>query len=350
MSSSPTPIIWIDWDRHLRSRTLAQRLAVELLEIRVSGSQIRRYLISIIRTATAIRKTRPAIVIATNPSLVLALLSLALRRWYGFVLVSDAHYFGVRAVRGHRLLQRLLDFYNSRADLVIVTNDAHAKYLASQGSRTHVCPDPLPYLPAPASRTGAVPPKSVFLVCSFDEDEPFLAAFAAFSRLRQRGYTLFVSGNYNKARIDPADFPWVHFLGFVPEEEYYYHLRSCSVIVDLTILEDCLVCGAYEALAVGKALVISKTRTLGAYFGGAAVLTDNTPSAIVESVEQAHAEQYELVRKVTDWVASNEVYMSERITGLRAQLCAFLSAGVPPLVGDLPQGGDGSRGSDASGG
>jgi glycosyltransferase involved in cell wall biosynthesis len=321
MSSSPTPIIWIDWDRHLRSRTLAQRLAVELFEISVSGSRIRRYLISIVRTATAIRKTRPAIVIATNPSLVLALLSLALRRWYGFVLVSDAHYLGVRAIHGHRLLQRLLDFYNCKADLVIVTNDAHERYVTSLGGRTYMCPDALPYLAAPASR--AVPPKSVFLVCSFDEDEPYRAAFDAFSRLRERGYTLFVSGNYNKARIDPGDFPWVHFLGFVPEEEYCSYLRSCSVIVDLTTLEDCLVCGAYEALAAGKALVISKTRTLGAYFGSAAVLTDNTPEAIVESVEQAYSQRHELARKVTDWIAVNEAYMSEQISRLRAQLCAL---------------------------
>jgi glycosyltransferase involved in cell wall biosynthesis len=323
MSSSPAPIIWIDWDRHIRSRTLAQRLAVELLEIRVSGSRIRRYFISIVRTATAIRKTRPAIVIATNPSLVLALLSLTLHRWYGFVLVSDAHYFGIRAIRGHRLLQRLLDFYNSKADLVIVTNDAHARYVASRGGRTFICPDPLPHLAAPAARAVVVPPKSVFLVCSFDEDEPYQAAFAAFSRLRERGYTLFVSGNYSKAQIDPGDFPWVHFLGFVSEEEYYSYLRSCSVIVDLTTLEDCLVCGAYEALAAGKALVISKTHTLEAYFGSAAVLTDNIPDAIVESVEEAHSQRHELARKVTDWIAVNEAYMSEQISRLRAQLCAL---------------------------
>ena len=323
MNPSPAPIIWIDWDRHLRSRTLARRLGVELLEICVSGNRIRRYLISVIRTTAAIRKTRPAVVIATNPSLVLALLALVLRSWYGFVLVSDAHYLGVRALRGHSLLQMLLDFYNSKADLVIVTNATHAKYVASQGGRTYICPDPLPDLATPAHRTAAVPPKSVFLVCSFDEDEPYEAAFAAFSRLQERGFAPFVSGNYSRARIDPADFPRVHFLGFVPEEEYYSYLQSCAVIVDLTTLEDCLVCGAYEALAAGKPLVISRTRTLGAYFGSAAVLTDNTADAIVESVELAHSQRHDLAGKVTDWIVTNEVYMSEQISKLRAQLCAL---------------------------
>lgn len=323
MTRKKPRIIWIDWDRHLRSRTLAQRLAVELLEIRVSGNRIRRYLSGIIQTEAAIRKTRPEIVIATNPSLVLGFVLLALRKWHGFVLVSDAHYFGVRAVHGHRVLQRLLDFHNSKADLVIVTNDSHAKYLARQSCRAYVCPDPLPDLTAQPSSAVSVPPKSVFLVCSFDEDEPYEAAFAAFSRLRESGYTLFVSGNYRKVQIDPAHFPWVHFLGFVSEEDYYSYLGSCSVIMDLTTLEDCLVCGAYEALAAGKPLVISKTLALRDYFGNAALLTDNTPEAIIENVERAHSQRHDLARRVTGWIATNERYLSERISGLEVQLCAL---------------------------
>jgi glycosyltransferase involved in cell wall biosynthesis len=321
MTRAKKPAIWIDWDRHLRSRTLAQRLAVELFEIRVGGNRIRRYLSSIIQTEVAIRRTRPEIVIATNPSLLLGVVLLALRKWYRFVLVSDAHYFGVRAIHGHRILQRLLDFHNSRADLVIVTNDSHAKYLARQGCRVYVCPDPLPDLTAQTSVAVSVPPKSVFLVCSFDEDEPYEAAFAAFSRLWECGYALFVSGNYKKVQIDPAHFPWVNFLGFVSDEEYYSYLGSCSVIVDLTTLEECLVCGAYEALAAGKPLVISNTRALGDYFGNAALLTDNTPEAIIENIERAHSQRHDLARRVRDWIAANERFMSEQISGLKVQLC-----------------------------
>jgi glycosyltransferase involved in cell wall biosynthesis len=328
MTRSKAPIIWIDWDRHLRTRTLAQRLAVRLFEIRVRGNRIRRYLGSIIQTEAAIRKTRPEIVIATNPSLVLGLVLLGLRKWYGFVLVSDAHYFGVRAIHGRRILQRLLDFYNVNTDLVIVTNDGHAKYLANQGCRAYVCPDPLPDLPAQTSLAVSVPAKSVLLVCSFDEDEPYQAAFAAFARLREGGYALFVSGNYKKVQIDPAQFPWVHFLGFVSEEEYYSYLGSCSVILDLTTLEDCLVCGAYEALAAGKPLVISNTRALRDYFGSVALLTGNTPEAIIENVERAHSRRREMTRRVPDWVAANERYMSEQISGLKVQLCSLRGLGA----------------------
>jgi len=323
MTPTTTPVIWIDWARNLRTRSLAERLGVEVVEIRLSGNRLLRYLRSAARTVAAIRRTRPEVVIATNPSLALGFLLLLLRRWYGFVLVSDAHYVGVRDLHGWPLFQRLLDFHNASADLVIVTNDGHASYLLGHGCRAYICPDPLPDLSTRGSVPLSVPPKSVFLVCSFESDEPYEAVFAAFARLRAQGYELFVSGNYKRAQVDPDRFPWVHFLGYVPEAEYYSYLRSCSVILDLTTLEDCLVCGAYEAMAAGKPLVLSRTRALAQYFGAAAVLTDNTPEAIVANVEQAHLQRLELPRRVADWIAANERYMGERIATLKGHLSAL---------------------------
>jgi glycosyltransferase involved in cell wall biosynthesis len=323
MTRTTCSVIWIDWARNLRTRSLAQRLGVEVLEIRMTGNRLLRYVRSAARTVAAISRMRPEIVIATNPSLVLGFLLLLLRRWYGFVLVSDAHYVGVRDLHGWPFFQKLLDFHNSRADLVIVTNDGHANYLQSHGGRAYVCPDPLPDLSTRGSVPVTVTAKSVFLVCSFEADEPYEAVFAAFARLQDSGYQLYVSGNYRRAQVDPAQFPWVRFLGYVPEAEYYSYLRSCSVVLDLTTLEDCLVCGAYEAMAAGKPLVLSMTRALATYFGAAAMLTENTPDAIAANIEQAHAQRLELPRRVADWIASNERYMSERISTLKRELTAL---------------------------
>jgi glycosyltransferase involved in cell wall biosynthesis len=225
-------------------------------------------------------------------------------------------------MHGNRLVQRLLDFYNSKVDLVIVTNDGHARYLGARGCRTYVCPDPLPCLKVPDSVI-VTPAKSVFLVCSFDDDEPYEAAFAAFSRLKESGFVLFVSGNYRKARIEPSDYPWVHFLGFMPDDEYYAYLRACSVVIDLTTLEDCLVCGAYEALALEKPLVLSRTRALEDYFGAAAVLTNNTPDSITESIHLAHSQRHQLAGRARDWIVVNEQLIGRLVSELRAELSWF---------------------------
>ncbi|MCI0591222.1 MAG: glycosyltransferase, partial [Gammaproteobacteria bacterium] len=307
----------------LRSQTLSRKLGVELVEICERGARVWRYIISSLRTVAVIRRKQPDAVIATNPSIVLGYFLLVLRPWLGFKLVSDAHYFGVRAASGRPMLQRLLDVHNWKADLVIVTNESHARLVRSHGARTYVCQDPLPQLPLPAPPVDLEAARSVFLICSFDEDEPYEAAFMAFSSLQDQGYVLFVSGDFTKAKVDVSRFPWVRFLGFLPLHQYYGYLRSCSLVVDLTTMDDCLVCGAYEALAVRKPLVVSNTNALREYFGAAVMLTDNTPAAIRESVQVAYAQRHELARQAENWVASNQDYMNQRIAGLRVEISSL---------------------------
>jgi hypothetical protein len=77
------------------------------------------------------------------------------------------------------------------------------------------------------------------------------------------------------------------------------------------------VCGAYEALAARKPLILSRTEALASYFGEAAVFTDNTSDAIRESVVSAFSRREELTQMATAWAARNEQYMEGRIAGLR---------------------------------
>jgi glycosyltransferase involved in cell wall biosynthesis len=323
-------ILWIDWGRNVRTRTLSRRLGVALEEIVYGGGRLWRYIRSGRRTVAAIQERRPAVVIATNPSIVLGFLLLVLRRFYGFKLVSDAHYAGVRAFNDGWLWQRFLDFHNARADLVIVTNESHARFVSSLGARAYVCQDPLPDIPTACQLHVTPGDRSALLICSFTADEPYEAAFEAFSSLREGGFTLFVSGNYNKAKIDLSRFPWVRLLGFLPADEYYGYLLSVSMIIDLTTKEECLVCGAYEALAARKPLIVSRTVALRDYFGDAVMLTDNTPEAIRESVLSAFERRDELAIRASAWVARNDPYMEERVANLRALIVGPTHAAADP--------------------
>jgi glycosyltransferase involved in cell wall biosynthesis len=314
--------LWVDWDRHLRTRSLCERMGIELLEIAIPGPRLPRYLKSTVRTLRAIRARRPKVVIATNPSIVLGFLLLLAARWYRFALVADAHYLGVQSPPGAAFLQRALDFYNRRVSLVIVTNEVQATKLRTQGAWSFVCPDPLPRLPEPiAASAVTVPAKSVFLICSFDADEPWAQVFAAFGELAARGgFTLFVSGNFRKANLNPSGLPGVHLLGFVPEADYYGYLRACDLVIDLTTLEDCLVCGAYEAIAAGKPLITSGSAALRSYFAEAAVYTAHDPLSIARCVEQAFAERQLLTDRVLGWRTRNQHYLDERLVDLRVEL------------------------------
>jgi len=240
IGASTTRPLWIDWGRHMRTHSMVRQLGAELVEVRPGGGRLIRYARSLLQTFRAIHDRHPEVVIATNPSIVLGYALLVLRPLYGFKLVSDAHYVGVQTIGKQPLMQWLLDRHNCAVDLVIVTNEGHAKYLEDMGARAFICPDPLPALDV-AARSPAAQEKSVLLICSFDDDEPYLAAFEAFKDLHAHGYRLWVSGNYGRAGIDVARYPWVRFLGFLSEDDYRQTLASCGVVMDLTVLENCLV-------------------------------------------------------------------------------------------------------------
>jgi len=313
-------IIWIDWGYHLRTQTLSNRLGVKLYEVYFDGSRLRRYILSTIKTLKIIRIERPDIIIATNPSIILGFVLFSFRLLHNFHLISDAHYFGVKAPNEGLIFQALLNFYNSRVHLVIVTNEGHRHFLSRIGAQTYICQDPLPELKFSTKITVQVPIKSVFFICSFDRDEPYEEVFLAFDNLKNQGFVLFVSGNYQKSKIDLSQFPWVRFLGFLPENQYYEYLQAVSVVMDLTTSEDCLVCGAYEALSFRKPLIVSRKKALSDYFGDAVVLTDNTSKEICESILLAFENREKLSQRADNWVIQNSHYMSNRITDLNILL------------------------------
>lgn len=293
--------IWIAWDHQVRNKSMAGKLGIQLYVPDLTEGRIRRYLWSIAGTLLALVKIRPRIVITSNPSLVLNYLALFLRPILRFRLVSDAHYCGVYAPDGRRWMQRLLDYCNRSADLVIVTNIGHADYVNRIGGRAFVCEDPLPYLSALASRGDDDQEKTVFVISSFDFDEPYMEVLGAAKTLTEDGFGFYVSGNPGRVGIDPAMFPHVRFTGYVPAQEFYARLLSSAVVVDLTTKDNCLVCGAYEAMAAEKPVVLSDHRALRQYFTHGAVFTANEKDDLVRSIKQAYENRSELTEDIKAW-------------------------------------------------
>ena len=292
--------IWIAWEHQLRNRSMAAMLGVELRVISRDGGRVMRYLRCGAATTLIMIKERPDIVFAPNPSIVLNYLLLALRPVCRFKFVTDAHYGGVIAYNGSSIFQRALDLCNRSADLAIVTNSAHAEHVKAIGGNVVVCEDPLPDLRRHESGVSAVE-KAIFFICSFDVDEPYLAAFDAAAELAREGFRFFVSGNFKKAGIDPADHPNVIFLGFVPETEFYAHLFASEVVLDLTENENCLVCGAYEAMAAEKPLVTSGTTCLREYFHRGTVFSEHDSPGIAEAIRVAYRDRERLSGEAREW-------------------------------------------------
>jgi glycosyltransferase involved in cell wall biosynthesis len=244
---------------------------------------------------------------------------LRLRRVFDFRLAIDAHFGGVESYNGSDALQAALDSCNRSADLVIVTNPAHAQMVFNLGGRAFVCPDPLPDLSKFRDAAQEIDRKC-FFICSFDIDEPYLEVFKAAESLWNDGFRLVVSGNYSKAGIAPSEYPKVRFLGYVPTSDFYRELFSAQVAIDLTEHENCLLCGAYEAMAAGKPLVLSKKRSLQEYFDRGTVFGSNEAGDIALAIRHAYTHRSQLASDAEEWATKARADMSTRIAELRDRL------------------------------
>ena len=284
--------IWITWESQRRNRELSAALGAtlfEFAEIDRMGYRLAKYTRGAARTIAALLRTRPRLVFCQNPSLVLCLLLILLRPFFRFRLSVDAHNAGLFPHEGRsRVLMALSRCIQRRADLTIVSNEALGDEVRSNRGRPFVLPDRIPTIPAVDRRTlrGA---HSILFICSYSKDEPYGEVFRA-GRLLDAGICIYVTGDFARAGVRPDELPPnVVLTGFLAEAEYTAMLQSVDATIDLTTRENCLVCGAYETLAVAKPVILSDTRALRAYFSRGAVYVRNTAEDIARGISTAVA-------------------------------------------------------------
>jgi glycosyltransferase involved in cell wall biosynthesis len=315
--------IWVTWEHQLRNKSMSSALGIPLRVIDYKGTRLIRYIICMIRTLILLVRERPSVVFAQNPSIVLNYFLLILKHFFRYRLVSDAHFGGIEAFNGSRLFQIALDLNNRFADAVIVTNDDHARRVEKIGGKAFVCEDPLPDI-VKYSEPSDEGVKIVFFICSYDIDEPFKVAFDAAKILASEGYKFYVSGNYHKANIDAGDYPHINFLGFVAESEFYYYLFKSQLVLDLTTHENCLVCGAYEAMAAGRPLVTSNRAVLKWYFNRGTVFTEHDAQNIASSIRYAYDHRDDLRKDILEWKSQAIADNNEKIR----KIVTFLQQGI----------------------
>jgi len=290
----------LTWTEHRRTTGLCAGLDLELVVIRAKNRGALRYLFASVRTIALLLRRRPDVLLVPNPSLVLATLAILLRPILRYRLVVDAHNEAVVPfIHQQCWLRRVSRWVVSKADLTIVSNRLLAAAVEEQGGRPFTLPDRIPEPPIASVGMASVGKLqgafNAVLISTFAPDEPVLGVLEA---VRGTSIDLYVTGDCCK--LGPStrqNVPRnVHLTGFLPEAEYWKLLRSADAIVDLTLMENCLVCGAYEALALGKPMLLSNNRASVEFFGDSALYTDNAPDDIRRMLGQVQSEHGRLVR------------------------------------------------------
>lgn len=300
--------VWIAWEEQRRTSELAQILNVPLERLIFRGPSALRYPVLAMETIAELRAYRPDVLIVQNPSIVLTFVAVVVRRWFGLRLVVDRHTnFMLNKPDGWKktLFTALSRFTLRGADLTIVTNRHLVDIVDASGGRGFALPDRIPDI-APGDGGVGEGPARVCFVCTYAQDEPWVEVARAAADL------------YPLARIhmtgSPDKVAWPDDLmelreradslvvtGFLPEHDYVEELRRADVVMDLTTFDHCLVCGAYEAVAAGAALVLSNKAVNAELFGEVAVLVDPDRGSIAAGVRRAVAELEDRRRAVADF-------------------------------------------------
>jgi glycosyltransferase involved in cell wall biosynthesis len=268
---------------------------------------------------------RGSIVFVQSPSIVLANLATTFGRLAGVKVIIDAHNGGIDPLDGkYSLLTRFAQRALRKSNLVIVTNAALARQVEAMGVRTFVLTDPMPDFPAASGEAadGSTPARHrIVAICTWASDEPYMELIAA-AALLPPGCELAITGRPRLTEAQKAALPPnVRLTGFVSEAEYTRLLRTADVLVDLTTRENCLLCGAYEAVSVHKPLVVSDTAALRELLADAAVYCANDARSIAASITSA----LELRSTLEQSARQRDSTLRTIWEGRRTELVALLS-------------------------
>jgi len=289
--STQRDAVFLTWIEHRRTRAMSSRLGIELAEIVTRRKGMARYFELLLRTLAYLVRRRPRALIVQTPSMILGVLALLLRPLLRYTLVFDAHNEAVEPyLHSSAVVVRISHWLARAADGIIVTNEPLARKVRALGGQPIVLFDPIPEAPdvpglrRPGAFTAAV-------ISTFAADEPLDQVFLAARELGD-GVQFYVTGNPAKLRgalreQQPAN---VSLTGFLAEADYWQLLRSVDLVVDLTAMPDCLVCGAYEAVAVATPLMLTDSEVSRDLFEDAALYVHNETLAIVSGIRRAMGE------------------------------------------------------------
>lgn len=314
--------MFISWESHTRSKSLSDAIGIPLFEIVIAGNRFKRYFLSIIKTVALIRRVNPNIIIVQNPSIVLALVTILLSLGSRKV-VMDAHNAAIYPLEGqYKILNKFAWWLLRKSFLVIVTNDDLYREVEGLRAKPFVLPDPIPNPPTLSSTFCKIndQPLQVVLVCTWAADEPYQVFIEAARLLQDFGFEMKITGRVPN-HISKDELPKnVKLTGFISKAEYWDLLNSSFIIVDLTTRDNCLVCGAYEAAAVGVPCVLSDSDAARKMFRAGYVFVENNPRAVADGILSVKQNHVKLKNDIVKFSASHGVYVRQKIDCLKANL------------------------------
>lgn len=270
---------------------LSARVNAELVIFDDENKGLIRYPLSAVKTLFVLWKYRGQLVFVQFPSLLLATMACLFRPVLRYTLVVDRHTdFSMELKPPYSLKERVILFlaaYTVRgADLTVVTNAEMAEGIDTAGGRSFVLPDPYPELPV-APLNPHEGPLEILFVSTWAEDEPVLETIEACRVLKDR-VKVYISGRMKKHFEKAVAAAPSNFIptGFLSDEDYFKLMAKVDAVMAVTTRPSTLVCGGYEAVSMGKPLVLGDSNVLREYFHSGAVYTDGSTAELIRALRE----------------------------------------------------------------
>lgn len=280
--------IWLAWEKHRRSIEISNYLKIPPILFQSNLPRVFKYPIFTLKTFILLFTKRPSVLIVQNPSIFLTYLACFLKHFFGYFLIVDAHNGGL--IPDNRIGKKLFllyDFWQQYADITIVSNNYLANIVIRNKGNPFTLPDKLPKQQKTRDKYRVSGIINILCICTYGADEPYEELIEAFKRC-PNDYRIYMTGDYKKLPnyLVKKCPPIIIFTGFLNEKEYWALLNSVDFVIDLTKRENCLVCGAYEAVSQCKPLILSNTKALREHFTLGSIFTHNKPISIYESIQK----------------------------------------------------------------
>lgn len=334
---SPLPaagsqVLVVAWARFQpRTTALGQALRGEACYIRGDwpGRHIAllplRYGANVVRMWQTLRRHRPRVLVAVTPPVLAPAVAWLWCTVHPCALVVDCHTATFHwwkwrwTIPVHRLLLR-------RALAALLHSEADTALVRRWGVRALLLPDDLPDPGEASPSASRASTARVVVAGSLDRDEPVAAALDAAALLPDVEVRFTGDASRLPASLRARVSRNVVFTGYLAYPQFLGELLSADAVAVFSRDASAMNRAAFEAIGLGRPLVVSDVTGLRTRFGAAALVAMNEPEAMVRAIRQALRDQGMLAERSQ---ALGRAFRSERARAL-TELASLLQRPSPP--------------------
>jgi glycosyltransferase involved in cell wall biosynthesis len=274
-----------------RSVTLSESLEAKLIflngERKNIFSRIFHYFLLSIKTLKALKSEKTDFVFVQNPPIYSLFPVFLYAKWYGKNYIIDSHTGTFIVEKIHHHLFFLMHRYFSKFACALLLHNEDLSHIGKYWRAPYfILEDRIPGFEISQTKREEKESFNLVVICSYSSDEPIAEILQASQKLHDIHF--YLTGDFRKLRRDlrNTDSSSITFTGYLEERKYIKLLQDADAIMVLTKRPYTLLCGAYEAVAVGRPLITSNLPLLRRHFNKGTIHVENTAEGIEAGIRE----------------------------------------------------------------